>query len=71
MYTYDYLATHYSADSEVLVNLVDGLVEYDVYGILRPSLAESWTISEDGTQYTFHLREANWVETLKVQFMHQ
>ncbi len=62
MYTYDYLATHYSADSEVLVNLVDGLVEYDVYGILRPSLAESWTISEDGTQYTFHLREANWVD---------
>lgn len=25
-----------------------------------PGLAESWDVSEDGTQYTFHLRDAKW-----------
>ena len=30
--TFDYLATGYASDSEVTVNLVDGLVEYDKYG---------------------------------------
>lgn len=59
--TLDYLATYRAADSEVLVNLVDGLVEYDQYGILRPSLAESWEVSADGLEYTFNLRDTNWV----------
>jgi ABC-type oligopeptide transport system substrate-binding subunit len=62
METFDYLATYHSVDSEVLVNLVDGLIEYDVYGILRPSLAERWEVSEDKKVYTFYLRDANWVD---------
>lgn len=61
LYTLDYLATYRAADSEVLVNLVDGLVEYDRFGILRPSLAESWEVSADGLEYTFNLRDTNWV----------
>jgi peptide/nickel transport system substrate-binding protein len=38
--------------------LFDGLVEYNLedYSI-EPGLARSWTISEDGTVWTFHLRE--------------
>ncbi|MCI7807570.1 MAG: peptide ABC transporter substrate-binding protein [Spirochaetales bacterium] len=41
--------------------LFEGLIVYDpktADGI--PGLAESWTVSEDGKQYTFKLRKANW-----------
>jgi nickel transport system substrate-binding protein len=33
------------------------LVSYQEGGELKPHLAESWDISEDGKEYTFHLRE--------------
>ncbi|MBI1417509.1 MAG: ABC transporter substrate-binding protein [Limimaricola sp.] len=44
-------------DFRILVNLYEGLVRYK-HGTLEvePALAESWTISEDGTEYTFKLR---------------
>ena len=45
-------------DFRILVNLYDGLVRYkDGTLEVEPSLAESWTISEDGKTYTFKLRE--------------
>ncbi len=43
--------------------IFDGLVELDLtdpkatYAKLRPALAKSWEISDDGTVYTFHLRD--------------
>jgi len=37
--------------------LTDSLVYLDRDGDIQPALAESWEISEDGTVYTFHLRE--------------
>ena len=45
-------------DFRILVNLYEGLVKY-APGTLEvaPGLAESWEISEDGTEYTFKLRE--------------
>ncbi|MBM1219517.1 ABC transporter substrate-binding protein [Ponticoccus sp. SC2-23] len=45
-------------DFRILMNMYDGLVRY-APGTLEvaPSLAESWEISEDGTEYTFNLRE--------------
>ncbi|ART99731.1 ABC transporter substrate-binding protein [Yoonia vestfoldensis] len=45
-------------DFRILMNIYDGLVRY-ASGTLEvePALAESWTISEDGTVYTFTLRE--------------
>ena len=64
MYTYDYLNTYHASDSEVLVNLVDGLIEHDEYGVIVPALAESWTKTEaDGNEvYTFKLKEGvKWV----------
>ncbi len=37
------------------------LLEYDKYGILQPNLATDWTVSDDGTVYTFNLRDdINW-----------
>lgn len=38
-------------------NSIDGLVENDKYGMIVPSLAESWTNNEDFTVWTFKLRK--------------
>ena len=37
--------------------LYEGLVKISPKGEILPSLAESWEISEDGKEYTFHLRK--------------
>jgi peptide/nickel transport system substrate-binding protein len=45
-------------DFRILVNLYDGLVRYkDGTLEVEPSLATSWTISDDGKTYTFKLRD--------------
>lgn len=61
--TWDALSTSRSADSEAIVNTYDGLVEYDNENEIKPALAESWEVSEDGKTYTFHIRQgAKWVD---------
>ena len=60
---WDVLATSYAADSEILVQTYDGLIEYDMENQPKPALAESYTVSEDGLKYTFKLRQgAVWVD---------
>ncbi|MCT4370474.1 ABC transporter substrate-binding protein [Yangia mangrovi] len=45
-------------DFRILMNVYDGLVRYkDGTLEVEPALATDWTISEDGTEYTFTLRE--------------
>ncbi|WP_052161845.1 ABC transporter substrate-binding protein [Hoeflea sp. BAL378] len=45
-------------DFRILMNVYDGLVRYKNGTLeVEPALAESWTISDDGTVYTFKLRE--------------
>lgn len=65
--TWDVLATSRAADTRALVNVYDGLYEYDCEGTLRPALAESYTVTEheDGTvSYTFKLRSGlKWVDS--------
>ncbi len=64
MYTMDYLNTYHASDSEILVNLVDGLIEHDEYGILQPALATKWekTVVDGNDVWTFTLREGvKWV----------
>lgn len=57
----NYLTTNRATTSDVITNLVDGLLENDEYGNLVPSLAESWTVSQDGLTYTYKLRkDAKW-----------
>ena len=61
--SWDVLATSNAADSEILVNTYDGLVEYDMENQLQPALAESWEVSDDGLTYTFKIREGQvWVD---------
>ena len=61
--SWDVLATSNAADSEILVNTYDGLVEYDMENQLQPALAESWEVSEDGLTYTFKIRQGlKWVD---------
>ncbi len=59
--TLDVLNTSEQSDTEVLVNCIDGLLEYDNLGVLQPNIATSYDVSADGLTYTFHLREdAKW-----------
>lgn len=61
--TLNYLYTSTTNEFALAANVIDTLVEYDQYGNIQPSLAESWDVSEDGTVYTFHLRDGiTWVD---------
>src|SRR5262245_33437817 len=45
----------------VTLALFEGLTVYDPKDLsVKPGVAEKWTISEDGTVYTFHLRDSKW-----------
>ncbi|MGI6164132.1 MAG: peptide ABC transporter substrate-binding protein [Bacillota bacterium] len=55
--TINYLVTSMTAEFSVAANTVDCLVEYDNLGIVRPALATEWSISDDGTVWTFKIRE--------------
>ncbi len=50
------LTAERNADN-VATQLYDSLVYLDNEGEIQPALAEDWDISEDGTEYTFYLRE--------------
>ena len=55
--TIDWLNTSSQSDTEITVNCVDGLVQYDNLGVMQPALAESWEESDDHLTYTFHIRQ--------------
>ena len=42
---------------EVIADYTDGLMQMDADGAAVPACAESYEVSEDGTTYTFHIRE--------------
>lgn len=54
----DFTTTGGAAVFEALLyNVYEGLVRLDADGEVQPLLAESWEISDDGTEYTFQLQE--------------
>ncbi|MBF8970272.1 MULTISPECIES: peptide ABC transporter substrate-binding protein [unclassified Streptococcus] len=53
----NYLITGKQATSSITSNVIDGLMENDPYGNYVPSVAEDWTVSQDGLTYTYKLRE--------------
>lgn len=59
----NYLVTTSTNNLTIPANVVDTLVEYDRYGVVQPSLAESWEHNADSTQWTFHIRQGvKWVD---------
>ena len=60
----DYTFSARNTNSDHFTNFVDGLFENDQYGNLKPALATSWEVSEDGLTYTYHLRKGvKWVDS--------
>ncbi len=53
---------------EVIRDLYEGLTTEAPDGTVIPGVASSWTVSESGTQYSFHLRpEAKWSNGVRVR----
>ncbi|WP_252234259.1 peptide ABC transporter substrate-binding protein [Clostridium sp. ZS1] len=44
----------------MLVNTFEGLCKLDENNKAIPGVAEKWDVSDDGTVYTFHLRDSKW-----------
>jgi len=55
--TMNYLVTGNTNEFTIGANVIDTLVEYDNLGTIKPSLAESWKVSDDGLTYTFKIRQ--------------
>ena len=57
----NYLTTNKAAVANITSNVVDGLLENDRYGNFVPSMAEDWSVSQDGLTYTYTIRkDAKW-----------
>jgi peptide/nickel transport system substrate-binding protein len=51
------LATHNPVDRDITSLIFEGLTATNEYGEIIPDLAESWTVSSDGLEYIFVLRD--------------
>ncbi|MBQ2976772.1 MAG: peptide ABC transporter substrate-binding protein [Clostridia bacterium] len=60
--TLNYLVTTTANEYAIAANVIDTLVEYDEFGRMLPSLAESWEPSNNSQTWTFKIRQdATWV----------
>lgn len=53
----DYSIATRTSTTDIIGNVIDGLMENDQYGNVVPSLAEDWSVSKDGLTYTYKLRK--------------
>lgn len=61
--TWDCIASSYTSDAYFIAPTYSPLLEYDAKNVQQPALAESYEVSEDGTVYTFHIRQGvKWVD---------
>ena len=69
-YSFDNNANYSEQEIQLQSMVLEGLVRPGVdengNDVLRPAGAESWDISDDGTVYTFHLREYYWSDGVQV-----
>ena len=57
----NYLTTGKASTANITSNVIDGLMENDRYGNFVPSMAEDWSVSQDGLTYTYTIRkDAKW-----------
>ena len=54
------------SESDIVADLLTGLTTRDARGKPIPGAAESWTISPDGKNWTFHLRDERWSDGVAV-----
>ena len=54
--TLNHFKTNLTINLTMAYDTNDGLIEFDRFGLIQPSLAVSWDVSEDRRTYTFHLR---------------
>ena len=59
--TLDWHMSQRATDAEITANCVDALTETNSYNNYVGALAEKWEANEEKTEWTFHLRDANWV----------
>lgn len=61
--TLNYLVTSSTYEYAIGANVVDSLIEYNSYGEIIPSLAESWSHNDEMTEWTFKIRKGvKWVD---------
>lgn len=58
--TLDPQKTSTVVESDLLLEMYEGLVTYDAKANVVPGVAERWSVSDDGLVYTFKLRDAKW-----------
>lgn len=58
----DLLNTSSQSDTEQIVNCIEGLIQYDNFGVVKPAMATAWEHNADYSVWTFTIREgAKWV----------
>ena len=61
--TFNVLYAQSAENAENLTNLVDGLLESNVYGQLQPCIATEWGTEDEGVTWKFKLRDnVKWVD---------
>ncbi|MCC7441526.1 MAG: peptide ABC transporter substrate-binding protein [Bdellovibrionales bacterium] len=69
--TLDWTLAHTNAETYVIMNLMEGLLEEGPDLKPRPALAQSWTQSPDGKTYTFKLRKGvRWSDGADLKAQH-
>ena len=59
--TLDYVYNNKSSNGDYTSNFIEGLLTQDSHGTLIPGMAESWSANEDGSEWTFIIRDnATW-----------
>jgi ABC-type transport system substrate-binding protein len=53
----DPIHSRYYWESEIVLQIFDGLLRFDQNLNIAPALARDWQVSSNGTVYTFHLRQ--------------
>lgn len=54
--TLDWNLAHTHMETPIVMNIMEGLVEFDAKMNVKPALAKSWTVSADKKTYTFKLK---------------